>query len=147
MSFRAEWVQPISTSISENLTAYSTPLPGAGGTLFFILNVLSGFEKTDDPLTNWFRIVETWKYAFALRSRQQQMEKTISNSTGCLCLSDTDEDVINVRDRIENACRTSNDPEFYADVFHDAEDGGTAHISVLGPNGDAVAATSTINTL
>lgn len=42
--------------------------------------------------------------------------------------------------------RTWDDPNHYGAVtFGTAKDHGTAHVSVLAPNGDAVAATSTIN--
>ena len=42
---------------------------------------------------------------------------------------------------------TSNDYEFYGAHFYAVEDKGTAHLSVIAPNGDAVSSTSTINTL
>ena len=41
---------------------------------------------------------------------------------------------------------THNDFEFYGADFYSPDDKGTAHLSVLAPNGDAVAATSTLNT-
>lgn len=45
-----------------------------------------------------------------------------------------------------NDSYTINDPEFYgADYAEEAKDHGTAHVSILAPNGDAVAATSTVN--
>lgn len=37
------------------------------------------------------------------------------------------------------------DPRDYGAVYAGSEDYGTAHISVIGPQGDAVSATSTIN--
>lgn len=40
---------------------------------------------------------------------------------------------------------TSNDPEHYGAVFFNNYDHGTAHISVVSENGDAVSVTSTIN--
>ncbi len=43
--------------------------------------------------------------------------------------------------------RTYNDPEHYGAEFLNNEIGGTSHTSVLAPNGDAVAITSTINLL
>ena len=42
---------------------------------------------------------------------------------------------------------TNNDYHFYGANFYAVDDKGTGHLSVIAPNGDAVAATSTINTL
>ena len=41
---------------------------------------------------------------------------------------------------------TSNNPLDYGASYYIGDDAGTAHISILAPNGDAVAVTSTINT-
>lgn len=40
---------------------------------------------------------------------------------------------------------TSQDPSYYGANTTQPNDSGTAHISVLAPNGDAVSVTSTIN--
>ena len=42
---------------------------------------------------------------------------------------------------------TNIDPEWYGAEFSAEEDGGTAHVSVLSPAGDAVSVTSTVNLL
>lgn len=44
-----------------------------------------------------------------------------------------------------NDNHTSNNARDYGAVFYSTEDHGTAHISVLAENGDAVSATSTVN--
>ena len=44
-----------------------------------------------------------------------------------------------------NDSQTSNDPKYYGGDFQINEDHGTSHTSILAPNGDAVAVTSTIN--
>ncbi|KRT84674.1 hypothetical protein AMK59_627 [Oryctes borbonicus] len=50
----------------------------------------------------------------------------------------------NIRSQI-NENGTSKDPKTYGGVFVTKDDHGTAHVSILAENGDAVAATSTIN--
>ena len=42
---------------------------------------------------------------------------------------------------------TVNDAEYYGADFYNPPDHGTSHTSVIGPNGDAVAVTSTVNLL
>ena len=41
--------------------------------------------------------------------------------------------------------KTFQDPEYYGAVTAQRDDHGTAHMSVLSPDGDAVAVTSTVN--
>ena len=43
--------------------------------------------------------------------------------------------------------RTTEDASFYGSDYLVTEDHGTAHTSLLAPNGDAVAVTSTVNWL
>jgi gamma-glutamyltranspeptidase/glutathione hydrolase/leukotriene-C4 hydrolase len=40
---------------------------------------------------------------------------------------------------------TINDPAYYGADYYQPDDHGTTHMSVIAPNGDAVAVTSTIN--
>ena len=40
---------------------------------------------------------------------------------------------------------TVNDAQYYGADFYNPPDHGTSHTSVIGPNGDAVAVTSTVN--
>lgn len=49
-----------------------------------------------------------------------------------------------IRDEIEDHF-TYNDPSHYGANYYSPEDHGTAHVSVLSPEGDAVSVTSTIN--
>ena len=50
------------------------------------------------------------------------------------------------KEKILSMNKTKENPEFYgADMSSPAEDHGTAHISILAENGDAVSVTSTIN--
>lgn len=49
-----------------------------------------------------------------------------------------------IKERIKDD-RTSQDPEEYGAVTETSTDSGTAHVSVLAPDGSAVSVTSTIN--
>ncbi|KAJ8929869.1 hypothetical protein NQ314_017474 [Rhamnusium bicolor] len=40
---------------------------------------------------------------------------------------------------------TSSDPKHYGAVFYSKGDHGTAHFSIIAPNGDAVSVTSSVN--
>lgn len=51
-----------------------------------------------------------------------------------------------IRSKIESD-RTNQYYEYYGASFSMPDDHGTAHISVIAPNGDAIALTSSINTL
>lgn len=51
-------------------------LPSSGSLLSFVLNVLDEFKFTADSLKGWnntiltyHRIIETWKYAYSMRSK------------------------------------------------------------------------------
>lgn len=49
-----------------------------------------------------------------------------------------------IRQKI-NDTHTSSDPMYYGGQYDVTEDRGTAHISILAPNGDAISVTSSIN--
>lgn len=47
--------------------------------------------------------------------------------------------------KLINDTHTSNDIRYYGAYFSDVENHGTAHMSILAPNGDAIAVTNSIN--
>jgi len=44
-----------------------------------------------------------------------------------------------------NDSRTYTDPGYYGAVNYSGDDHGTAHVSIIAPNGDAASITSTVN--
>ncbi|XP_055533059.1 scoloptoxin SSD14-like [Wyeomyia smithii] len=142
-SYEPRWLTPVSTELQENIV-YSAALPGGGTILVHMLNVLAGYDDLDldDPKT-WHRLVETFKHAYGVRTRLGDppfvtgIEELIRNLTS-LDYADY------IRDKIDDY-RTYTDYKFYGADFTTSEDHGTAHVSVLAPNGDAVSVTSTIN--
>lgn len=72
-SFRVEWQEPIAVPLGEGKTLYTSPLPGSGSILAFILNVIQGWigkgssVPAGSPLY-WQRFVETFKFAYGKRT-------------------------------------------------------------------------------
>ncbi|KAG5890285.1 hypothetical protein JTB14_031882 [Gonioctena quinquepunctata] len=143
-NYDVEWQTPIQANLSGNLKLYTAPLPGSGMVLTFILNILDQFLDVENPslLTNYQRIVESFKFGYARRSElgdenfvdvDELVEKMVSrNYAG------------EMRNKIMDDW-TSQNASYYGAKFVIPEDHGTAHISVLTPEGDAVSVTSTIN--
>ncbi|XP_058443563.1 glutathione hydrolase 1 proenzyme-like [Malaya genurostris] len=142
-SYEPRWRDPVSTELFGK-SVYSAALPGGGTILVHMLNVLGGYEDLglDDPST-WHRIIETFKHAYGIRTRLGDppfvagIEELIRNLTS--------KDYADyIRAKIDDH-RTFTDYKFYGADFTTPDDHGTAHVSVLAPNGDAVSVTSTIN--
>lgn len=68
--FRPVWGKPVISKLPHKQTLYTSPLPGAGIILTFILNILNGYldYSNIDTLTNWQRIIESFKYGYGKRT-------------------------------------------------------------------------------
>uniref|UniRef100_A0A182MZ66 Gamma-glutamyltransferase n=1 Tax=Anopheles dirus TaxID=7168 RepID=A0A182MZ66_9DIPT len=145
-NYEPRWVAPAHTSIRNSSQVYSIPLPGSGPVLNYMLNILSNYGdlRQGDPLS-WHRIVESFKHGYGLRTRlgdpafvpgiEEVLDK-LSSKAYAQYIAET------IRD-------DQTHPEYahYGAEFASEQDRGTAHVSVLAPNGDAVAVTSTINNI
>lgn len=105
--------------------------------------MLKDFDLKHDALS-YHRITEAFKFAYAKRSLlgdepSDEIKEMMANLTSL-------EYAEEVR-KLINDERTSEDFSYYGAKYENREDHGTAHISILMPNGDAVAATATINYL
>ncbi|XP_042334455.1 glutathione hydrolase 5 proenzyme isoform X2 [Sceloporus undulatus] len=128
---------------------YSAPRPAAGPILFFILNVLKGFNFTKDSVSTIERKAEAYHYiAEALKFANGQKAKVDDPD-----FSKNGEDVINhlVSDsfaatiwrRIDS--RGDHSAAHYEIAQARWSPYGTSHVAVLAQDGSAVSATSTIN--
>lgn len=65
-----QWAEPIVIKLPSNQTLYSMPPPGSGAVLGLILNILKDYLDVSDirNVTNWQRIVESFKHAYGLRT-------------------------------------------------------------------------------
>ncbi|KAI4499426.1 hypothetical protein M0802_005322 [Mischocyttarus mexicanus] len=142
VTYSVRWRKPIEINIDNNLTVYTAPPPGSGVILAFIINVLQGIVPTDNQNVMWHRIVEAFKWAYARRTELGDPEfVNIESLLTNLTSSDYSKAIRNeIKDH-----ETSNDPKHYGAVTATTTDSGTAHVSVLAPDGSAVSVTSTIN--
>uniref|UniRef100_A0A0B7ANE3 Gamma-glutamyltransferase n=1 Tax=Arion vulgaris TaxID=1028688 RepID=A0A0B7ANE3_9EUPU len=152
--YHAPFTEPLHLRLHGNLTVYSPPLPSGGVVMLYILNILSGYNLSQEDLSNhnktvltYHRHLEAFKHAYAIRSKLgspdgetpefvQKMEQLVRNVT-----SSEQGEIIR---RLISDTSTYPWQSYNAD-FYIQEDNGTSQLSVLGPNGDAVSVTSTIN--
>lgn len=149
-AFQPKWGTATSSKLFNGESLHSCPLPSSGHVINFIFNVLNGygFEKQSyehhlqDKLI-FHRIIEAFKFAFAKRSflGDEPNSLVVQNVVKQL---DNPEYAEIIRRTISDDS-TYNDFQHYGANMSVVEDHGTGHISILAPNGDAVAITSTIN--
>lgn len=141
-TYEAKWRDPIMLKIG-NLTIYSAPPPGSGAILAFIMNVIRRLIPVSNENVMWQRIVETFKWAYARRTELGDPDFVAGMDSLLANLTSNDYAEM-IRGKIKDD-RTSQDPKDYGIVTETPEDSGTAHISILAPDGSAVSVTSTIN--
>lgn len=151
LSYTPKWGGTVSKKLFNGDRLHTTPIPSAGCLIPFILNILEGyqiqertFEFHDENKLLYHRIVEAFKFAFAERTK-----------LGDVMTVDVVETVrelqnVNFANRIItfiNDEHTFNDTNYYGAKGVLDVDYGTSHVSILAPNGDAVALTTTINSM
>ncbi|XP_011636306.1 glutathione hydrolase 1 proenzyme-like [Pogonomyrmex barbatus] len=141
-AYRAIWRKPVELKMG-NLTIFSAPPPGSGAILMFIMNVIRRLLPVGNENVMWQRIVETFKWAYARRTELGDPD-FVEGIDALLTNLTSDDYAEMIKGRIKDD-RTSEDPRHYGAVVATSVDSGTAHVSVLAPDGSAVSVTSTIN--
>lgn len=140
--YSVKWRKPVETTLKNGEHLYSMPLTSSGALLIFIMNLLKGYDLQHDVLS-YHRIMEAYKFAYAKRA--DLADPDFVESAEALQANLTSLEYANeIRKKIDDK-RTHNEPGYYGEQFASPDDHGTAHISVLAPNGDAISATGTIN--
>nr|CAI5856574.1 unnamed protein product [Callosobruchus analis] len=149
LQYQAEWQEPISVTLKSEDRLYSAPPPGSGALLGFILNILDGYgfnrdsiDGVENTVTTFHRIIEAFKYGYAKRTELgdvnfNNISELLSNLTS---RSYAEKIRLKIKDN-----STSLDAKEYGAVVYNTDDHGTAHLSILAPNGDAVSITSSVN--
>ncbi|CAF1347032.1 unnamed protein product, partial [Rotaria sp. Silwood1] len=146
--FDVDFQEALSVDLNSSITAYTTHAPTSGPILTFILNILQGYNVNENDLQRpttsslfYHRLIEAFKFAYAKRSELGDPSKI--NITELIHNLTSKEYANEIRSRI-NDDKTFGF-EYYGGTWLDKIKTGTAHLSVVGLDGDAVALTSTIN--
>ncbi|XP_061458457.1 glutathione hydrolase 5 proenzyme isoform X2 [Rhineura floridana] len=147
-NYHVDVVSPLNVSLGE-YTAYSAPRPAAGPVLFFILNVLKGFNFTKESVSTPSKRAEAFHYiAEALKFANSQRAKvddptfsTVGQDVIRMMISDAF--AARIRQQIDN--QGDHPASHYDPAQLGASPFGTSHVAVLAEDGSAVSATSTIN--
>ncbi|XP_034946498.1 glutathione hydrolase 1 proenzyme-like isoform X2 [Chelonus insularis] len=149
-NYTAKWQNTLETRFSDGSILYTSNFPSSGGLLIFILNVLNEFNFTRESfsennitINTYHKIIETFKFAFALRSKMGDSDYV--NMTEIAGNLTSKHYAKLIMTQIDDS-KTWNDPKHYHGETHVLEDHGTSHISVISPSGDAVSLTSSLNT-
>ncbi|KAI5100081.1 glutathione hydrolase 1 proenzyme [Silurus meridionalis] len=138
---------PLNVSVGD-FTMFVPNAPSSGPVLSLIFNILNGYDFTPDSVSStqkkiltYHRIVEAFKFAYAKRSVLG--DPKFLNITGFIqnIISQSYGD--SIRKKITD--NTTQNESYYEPEYFLPENHGTSHISVLDKDGNAVAATSTIN--
>lgn len=149
VTFQPEVVDALEMPLG-NYTLYSPPPPAGGAILSFILNVLRGFNfsaesvaRPEGRVSMYHYLVETLKFARGQRWRlwDPRSYPEVQNASQDLLGEALAE---HIRQQIDE--RGDHQLSHYSLVGAWGHRMGTSHVSVLGEDGSAVSATSTINT-
>lgn len=152
LNYRLEWREPIVVRLpshnnqDEYMDIAAMPPPSSGALIASIMKTLNDYRFTPDDLHGsnlvqmQHKLMEVIKFAYGVRSKLGD-EKFVHTKE----LIDhiiSDEYSEDIRSKIDD--RSVHPPEFYGGSLSRMT-GGTAHLSLIGSNGDAISATSTIN--
>lgn len=151
-SYRVSWEEPVRGRLPHtDYTVISSPPPASGSVMLAILGIAGQYSPLPpdvNRVTSWHRFIEACKFAYAKRtllgdwsvdSIASGVREVVSNMTSEAWWSET---IARISDTATNT-----DPRWYGAEFSSVEDSGTAHMSILSPQGDAVSVTSTVNLL
>lgn len=141
--FRVRWSYPSNITFLNDYKVYSLPTPGSGAVISMILNLMENSAKLE--LTQfWHRAIESFKHAYGQRTNLGDME--FEESVQSVFNNMLSKNFANNISELIKTNTTFQDYDYYGATFADPRSFGTVSLSVLHPNGDAIAITSTINT-
>nr|XP_039272064.1 glutathione hydrolase 1 proenzyme-like [Styela clava] len=140
--------ESVKMTLNDDHTLITSGAPSGGPVLAYILNILNGYHFTEEDwkknrVLTYHRIVEAIKFAFYKRTHiedpyfSDEVDELVNQMT---CQKHAEE----IKRKIDD-CRTYSSEHYGEKMAQVPNDPGTAHVGVIGPDGSAVAITSTIN--
>ncbi|CAF1048399.1 unnamed protein product [Adineta steineri] len=147
-SYTVDFREALSVDIGNSSTAYTTQAPTSGPLLTFMLNIMQGYDMQVQDLQQpassalfYHRLIEAFKFAYAKRS---ELGDPLKINIDDLIHNLTSKDYADsIRAKVDDSKTFGF--EYYGGTWLDRYTVGTAHLSVVGLDGDAVALTSTVN--
>ena len=149
-SYSVKVRQPLNVSIQGGAyTLLTVPPPASGAVVALVLNIMDSFNMTcsqeidiNDRILNFHRFIESMKFAFAKRLDLGDPDFTNNSLVINEIISQSFAQM--TQQKIKDKAQPI---DYYGLNGQQINDEGTGHISVVGPDGDTVSVTSSINSI
>ncbi|CAC5387673.1 GGT1_5 [Mytilus coruscus] len=143
--------EAVKSVLNDGSTLYSAPAPSGGPVWLFIMNIMDGYNITPESvlpekseLLTYHRLVEAFKFAYAKRTDLGDPE-FVPNVTAVVKNLTSRSYADGIRHKIWD--NQTHDYMYYGPTFYDKLKTSTAHLSMVGNDGLAIAVTTTVNTV
>lgn len=149
--YQAEVKQPLHFKLADDLHLYTQPPPGSGIVLSIILRLMHelGYYRNTQTSSSfessslyYHHLIEAFKFAYAQRAAIEDQPDDPKRMEDLMKTLMSDAFIKQSASKIDNVTHS---PDYYGGVQYFQDDHGTAHVSVVDKEGNAVAVTTSVN--